>query len=301
MRAPDSAPPSALHSLLTPSELSTADAHNACTSYVLQRMPRLRRAIWWLPGPKREPLIALMAWHLLLQESSDQGRLPGELMGWRAVLSECYGQQPKRTLARALRPPLRDFDWPQDLFQGALEAHAELDRIGSFETRTDLLKQARRQSRGTAWMLLSVVGKRSERCDILADALACALQLIHWLEQLPNCLERGYLPLAIEDLSRHGLNILSLPKETGSPRAQALLASQISWARELLAKGWPLALEIGPYQGRLLSFVLRQQAARLGAMEASQWSLFAAPEPAGWTRILSCLCVSLATRAAPPF
>lgn len=290
-----------MHSLLSPSDLPAAEAQVACNHYVLQRLPRLRHATWWLPAPKRDPLIALLAWHLLLQESSDQGRLAGELMGWRAVLSECYARQPKRILARALHPHIHQFQWPEELLLPALEAQAELDRIGSFETRTDLLKQARRQSRGTAWMLLSVVGKRTERCEILADALACALQLIHWLEQMPSCLERGYLPLAIEDLSRYGLNILSLPQESGGPKAQALVASQISWVRELFAKGWPLVQELGPYQGRLLAFVMRQQAARLGAMEASQWSLFAAPRAAGWTRILSCLCMSFATRAAPPF
>jgi phytoene/squalene synthetase len=254
-----------------------------------------------MQGDLREDVIVILAWQFLLSQCAAQGKLSSELMRWRSLLSESFSPDPERALARALRPTIRRHGLHQAAFTQTLDAFIELTQVGSFETRSDLLQRARQLSENSSLALLSMLGTRNERNEILAVSLGSALQLIHWIENIQACMQREYLPLAVDDLTRHGLNILTLQAPGAKVGERALVADQIQWIRQLLAKGWPLCQELGWYRGRLLAFALRQQAARLGAIEAAGGQLISSPKRAGWFRILACLCGSIVTRSAPRF
>jgi len=106
------------------------------------------------------------------------------------------------------------------------------------------------------------------------------------------------LPLAADDLARHDISILDLGRPEAPRALGALMIEHIAWIRELLERGWPLCAELGPVRGRLLAFLLRQQAARLVCMERGA-ERAAAPKRGGWLRIAACLAASLASTRAP--
>lgn len=296
--------------LLTPEACSRAQAQARCERFLCART----RAWRWLRlgvGPERRgDLAALVAWQRVLRSAPTESSAPrvssaprAEL---RAELERVLGGQPTTPLGLALAGCVRRFALAPELLAGPLAALEEHERVGALTTRGELLALAGRLALPEGRLLLGVLEEPGERARVLSDALCTGLQIARWTLELHSELEQGRLRVPSDELFRCGVTPQLLSLSPADERVRRLVAAQVAWARELLAKGWPLCRELGPRRGRALGFVLRWHAAGLSALELRGFRLAERPPPgslassesAGWLRGAACAAAALVGR--PP-
>jgi len=295
-----------LHALLTPLEVSRAEALSDCEAYLARRfLPwrGLRRAV---PPSAREGFAALYAWHELARELA---ALPGVFERRRALeelgheLERALREDARSPVGRALSFAVRRHGLAEELLRRPLLERRREEHLATFETREALLGHARALAVPEARLYLAVLGETRARAEALADACALALQLTRWLAELAPDLARGVLHLAMDELLRAGVELTELapdaPRRLPSPALTRVLAAEVARARELYARGWELCPLLGPLRGRALAFVLRWNAATLAALEARKLDALRGPPPAGGLRLAACLVTSAATTDPP--
>ena len=291
--------------LLSPTRPSLAEANAMCLRALRGRWKRFGLAYRLLPAESRTDLVAILAWHALVRNAallaSGEDNLKHRLADLRETVADAARPEPLSAIAAALKPAITRHRLSALLFHEPLDELGQAELVRTFETRDALLRHARRLCQGEARLLLRVIGRDSEREDLLATNLALGLQLTRWTLRLYADVGLGQLHVAIEDLTRHGVEVASLRDRVWSERAAALVAGQVAWARELLARGWPLCEELGRWHGRQLAFVLRWHAASLSALEVRNYEPSTRPLPAGLVRVVACGTASLVNPAAPRF
>ncbi len=267
-----------------------------CRRALARRWKRFGVAHALLPSALRDDLVALFAWHELVRTFDDGERGFTEL---DRALEETYSQPPTSSIAAALRQTVHRFDLSALSFRRALEERSRARETGTFESRDALLRHARRIAHPEALAYLRVLGHTGEREETLAKALAEGMQLAAWTVHVERDVARGRLHFAVDDLSANGIDLFSLRSGTSGERWNPLVRAQVAWARQLLAKGWPLCHELGPWRGRQLAWFLRWHAATLAALEARGYDTSRGELPAGWLRVLACTVTALAWRGSP--
>ena len=301
--SPECAP---VHALLTPQELSRAEALAACEAHLARRFRLWKVARRLVPPSAREGFVAVLAWHELARELAE---LPPGFERRRSLeellheLELALREDARSAAGRALSFAVRRHELSEELLRRpALERRRE-EHLATFETREALLGHARALAVPEARLYLALLGTSGARAEVLADTCALALQLTHWLTHLGPDLGRGVLHLPMDELLRAGVALGELtpgaPRARPSPALAHVLAAEVARARELYARGWELCALLGPVRGRALAFVLRWNAAALGALEARGLDALRGPPPAGWLRLAACLTTSLASTAPP--
>jgi phytoene synthase len=225
--------------LLSPATTTAAEALAGCQRFLDRRWkfwPAVRRV---LPLDHRASLLSLCAWHELVRERLGSGRDSAqrlaELDRLAREIQRVYAGELGTPIAIALAPTVRRHGLEPRSFLEPLEERRGSEYVGTFETRGALLAHARAIACPEAGLLLAVLGKRSERNQVRADALAIGLQLGAWTARLADDLELGRLHVPIEDLDRHRLAILDLHLRVPDDRTRSLVRDQIAWARSFLA------------------------------------------------------------------
>jgi phytoene/squalene synthetase len=297
-----------VHELLLPQSLSRAEALERCRRYLERRVPRFRLARLALPRAERDGWIALLAWHRLGRELAGAPGGFERRRGLEELASElalALDERARSPVGIALSFAVRRHDLPEELLRRPLLEWKRDEQLATFETREALLAHARALAAPEGRLLLFVAGAASPRNDVLADALALALQLTHWTANLALELERGRLRIPVDELAKSGVELGALLSREGEGRGREglarVVAEQVSWARGFYAKGWELCHALGHWRGRRLAFVLRWHAAELAALEHARFDALRGPPPSGFVRFLACASTSLATRAAPNF
>lgn len=295
-----------VHALLTPQELSRAEALAACEVHLARRFRPwrlLRRAV---PREAREGFAALLAWHELARELA---ALPAGFERRRSLeelgheLDRALREDARSPVGRALSFSVRRHELSEEFLRRPLLERRREEHLATFETREALLGHARALCAPEARLYLAVLGETRPRAAALADACALALQLTHGLAQLGPDLARGTLNLAMDELLRAGVELAELapdaPRLRPSPALTRVLAAELTHVREQFARGWELCALLGPVRGRALAFVLRWNAATLAALEARGLDALRGPPPAGGLRFAACLAASAWTTAPP--
>jgi phytoene/squalene synthetase len=287
-----------------PQSLSRAAAVEHCRRYLERRVRRFRLARVCLPRAERDEWIALLAWHRLGRELA---ALPGGFERRRGLdelaseLELALDERARSAAGVALSFAVRRHDLPEEWLRRPLLEWKRDETLATFETREALLAHARALAVPEGRLLLRLAGATNPRNEVLADALALALQLTRWSVDLAGELERGRLRIPVDELARSGIELAALLDGRGRDSLARVLAAQVVWTRGFYAKGWELCQALGPWRGRRLAFVLRWNAAALSALEEARFDTLRGPPPAELVRVLACASTSLATRAAPRF
>jgi len=292
-----------VHELLQrrdPAGLEWPRAARAARAFVAARWRRWRWLARAVPRDVADELAVSCAWHGLLRDLS--AAAPGgeaELAAAAEVVEALGRARPTTLLGVGLGALVERHRLPPLLLLRPLRAVRSGMLVHAWQTRAQLAAHAAELAGPEGRVLLAILGVPSEGAELRADALATGLQLAWWTTHLPEGLAAGHLHLAMEDLARHGASPAELTRGSATPALRAAVLDAIGAARALLAKGWPLCLELGPLRGRELAFFLRWHAAALSALERRGGDPLAGPPPAGLGRLAACLGASLATRAAP--
>jgi phytoene/squalene synthetase len=290
-----------VHELLAPGDGRREDALAACRAYLRRTWRRWTWAERLIPVAPREGLVAVLTWQRLTRESA---RAPGferrrGLDELRRELERALAEQARSPAGVVLGWAVRRHALEASWFRGPLEAWSRDQHLATFETREALLTHARALATPEARALLAVAGRRDPRREVLADALGTALQLSDWLAHLRDEFAAGRLRLPLDEVLRAGADLSTLFEGHGRAPLAALVRDAVHWTRGFYEKGWPLCRELGPWEGRVLAFVLRWNAAALTALEYAGCEPRSGGPPAGWPRLVSCGLAGLATRRAP--
>lgn len=290
-----------MHELLEAGYGTRGQALDACRRYLARSWPRWRWAERFLPAARRDGLVAVLTWQ----------RLTRELAGWqgferrrgldllRRELDLAQRERARSAAGTALSWALRRYALEAAWLGDPVSAWARDEHLATFETRAALLAHARALAAPEGRALLAVLERRSPRREVLAETLAVALQLTTWVVGLRDEFAAGRLRLPLDVILRTGVDLTALFEPGGSGALATLLGDEVVFVRGLYAKGWPLCRELGPWEGRLLAFVLRWNAASLSALEFARFQPRPGGPPAGWPRLVTCGLAGLATRGAP--
>ena len=286
-----------VHELLIPDRPTRQEAAERCRRALRERWRGASLAARALGRSVPEEVLALVSWFELLRALDEEERGVEEARG---VVRDLEEGEPRSAIAVLLRPTVSRYSL--SLLDLLAPAHERARPRGVFDTRSELVRHARRLVDPEVRALLRVLGMTGERDEVLARSLALGLQGVRWIRRLPVDVARGRIHLPMDELRSADLNVFELPDALDHKddlRARRIVADEVQWARGELAKGWPLTRELGWRRGRLLAFWLRWNAATLSAVEANGYRVGPRGVPAGWLRLGACAVAAAASPRSP--
>jgi squalene synthase HpnC len=227
---------------------STADdlAYRACRSIALHhyenfpvRGPLLRPA-------ERRDLAAVYAFCRTTDDFGDEAEGDRVLLlaEWGRRLEEALAGHPDagQPVLVALARTARERGLDPHLFLRIVEANRRDQEVRSYPDREALLDYCRHSATPVGRMVLGVAGARGADLGAFSDATCIGLQLANFWQDLAGDRDRGRCYLPLEDCARYGVDPeVELARPAASAALRSLVAEEVSWAREQLARGWPLA------------------------------------------------------------
>ncbi len=209
-------------------------------------------AFLMLPPAKRNAIVAVWDFCRAVDDAADEvvpeGEWPlsdaarqqaeGELALWRRELAHSFdpGGHPETLQGRALKPLVPAFQLPRQPFEDLIdgvEMDLSRDRYGTIE---ELLEYCRRVASAVGLVCIEIFGCRDVGSREYAINLGLALQLTNIARDVGVDLSRGRVYLPQEDLQRFGCTEEALASGVVTPQIRALLAFEISRAREYFVR-----------------------------------------------------------------
>ena len=234
-------------------------------------------ASWLCPPALRPAVTAIYHFARTADDIADEGDAPvrlrlEQLAAYRADLQNVLaGRSPTRQWQAVFDPLarcIRDFALPGALLHDLLDAFEQDVHNPSYPDRTTLLAYCRRSANPVGRLLLHLYGRSDAMSLQRADAICSALQLINFWQDLSVDGPRGrhYVPEADQRL--RGVTLAQLRAGADDERSRALVADLSAWARALMQRGAPLALQLPGRAGWELRLVVQGGLRILDKIEA---------------------------------
>ena len=233
--------------------------------------------------PRLRPPVAAIYWFARTADDiADEGSASAaqrlaDLAAYRDDLACAAAGQTPSTRWRGVFEPLRraidEFALPEPLLADLLSAFSQdvektRDAAG-YQTRAELLDYSRRSADPVGRLLLHLYGVNDAASLAQSDCICSALQLINFWQDLSQDLPRGRYYLPHEDCIRYGVSQDDLLALRQTPQATALIAAEVQWARELMARGAPLVHTLAGRAGWELRLVVQGGLRILDRIEAA--------------------------------
>ncbi len=169
----------------------------------------LAAAFFLLPKAKRRAMVALYAFCRAVDDVADDDAMPlakraERLRQWRDdIRRACEWGEPHFELCRELRPFIRQFDLPIELFEELLdgmESDLEKTRYTDFD---ELKLYCYRAASVVGLLSIRIFGCAGDQAKRYAENLGQALQLTNILRDVPEDANRGRIYLPQSMLEKH--------------------------------------------------------------------------------------------------
>ena len=147
----------------------------------------------------------------------------------------CLWRSPK--LCGSLRFPKREF---ADL----LTAFRQDQRVGRYETFTDLLGYCRYSANPVGHLVLYLCGYRDAERHRLSDYTCTALQLANFWQDVSADFQKGRIYLPLEDLRRFGVSEEAIRDGENSAAFCEMMRFEVERTRQWFAQGLPLVKKV---------------------------------------------------------
>jgi phytoene synthase len=235
-------------------------------------------SFWFLSPERRRAIAAVYAYSRRLDDCVDaavEGCLDREearrgLDRLRALLQSEEGDP----LGPALADTIRRFSIPlapfHDLIAG-MEMDLEVDRYATFE---ELRGYCYRAASTVGLICIEIFGNDGAAARPPAIDLGIAMQLTNVLRDIPEDLRRGRIYLPREDLARFGYSEEDLARQVVNGAFQALMAFQVSRARDYFARAAGLLSHLKPESRRCPALLASFYLAILDRIERANHDVF---------------------------
>ena len=205
-------------------------------------------AFLMLPPAKRNAIVAVWDFCRAVDDAVDEvvpegqwpltaearARAERQLSSWRAELARCFDATaaPETRQGKALQPLIAEFHLPRTPFEDLIDGVAMDLAKDRYETIAELLEYCRRVASAVGLVCIEIFGCRDARSRDYAINLGLALQLTNIVRDVGVDLRRARVYLPQEDLRRFNCTEDALKAGIVTPPVQALLAFEITRARE---------------------------------------------------------------------
>jgi phytoene synthase len=150
------------------------------------------------------------------------------------------GNVPDDPLFRDVARVMREHSLPPQLFADLLDAFSQDVTKKRYANFADVLDYCRRSANPVGRLLLHLFKRTTDSELARSDAICSALQLINFWQDVDIDYAKGRVYLPQDEMAAHGVGEPHLAGKICDRAWQALMAFQVSRARELLLKGAPL-------------------------------------------------------------
>lgn len=212
-------------------------------------------------------------------------------------LERAYAGRAEHPLLVRLQATLRECALPREPFVRLIEANRLDQHVSRYETWAQLRAYCALSADPVGELVLGVLGLATPARIALSNAICTALQLAEHCQDVAEDLARGRVYLPAEDLARFGCSTADLTATHASAPLRAVLAFEVTRARELLDVGAPLIDELPGARARLAvaAFAAGGRSA-LAAIERAGYDVLPGPPRAGKGRRALVLAATLACR-----
>jgi hydroxysqualene synthase len=260
------------------------------------------------PPALRPAVAAIYAFARTADDLADEGDAPAQerladLAAYRADLdATCLGRAPSLRWARVfapLRVQMAVHTLPVPLLTDLLSAFEQDVVQHDHADRAGLLDYCRRSANPIGRLLLHLYGVDDALALRRSDAICTALQLANFWQDLSVDTRRGRLYLPAADRARHGVAGAELLEQRDTPPVRALVAEMVSWTRELMRFGAPLAHTLPGRAGWELRLVVQGGLRILDKIEAMGFATLQRRPTLRWFDVPLMVWRALRMRRAP--
>ncbi len=164
---------------------------------------------------------------------------------------------------------------PWQAFHDLLCAFEQDVRVKRYADLSSLLDYCARSANPVGHLMLHLYEVRNEQAFQQSDAICTGLQLTNfWQDVAIDWLkDRVYLPQ--DAMARHGVTEAQIATNRCDPAWQALMAEQVTLARQCLLQGWPLPASLPWRAGLELRLVIQGGLRILSRLEQLHYDVFA--------------------------
>lgn len=259
-----------------------------------------------LPRRARAHLLAVYGFARLVDELGDAvGPSPAKRLAaldWlQAGLERAFAGEAEHPLLIRLGVTVRECRLTRDPFVRLIEANRLDQRVSRYQTWAQLREYCSLSADPVGELVLAIFGLSNPARIELSNSICTALQLAEHCQDVGEDFARGRVYLPQDDLVRFAASETDLAREYASEELRAVLAFEVTRARELLVAGTPLIAQLhGRPKLAVAAFVAGGHAA-LDAIVRARYDVLAGPPQAGRGRRALALAVALRdARGASP-
>ncbi len=236
-----------------------------------------------LPRRERAHLLAIYGFARLVDELGDS--LPGDrdaALDWLdGELDEAFAGRAGHPLMVRLQATIAACGLTRDPFARLIEANRVDQRKTSYATWAELRAYCALSADPVGELVLQVFGAATPGRIALSDSICTALQLVEHCQDVAEDRDNGRVYLPQEDLERFACPPQALHADHAGPELRAVIAFEVSRARELLAAGTPLVRELRGRARLGVAAYIGGGLAALDAIERAGADVLAGPPRAG--------------------
>jgi len=251
-----------------------------------------------LPRRARAHLLAVYGFARLVDELGDAvGPSPVERLAaldWlEADLGRAFAGEAEHPLLVRLGASVRECALPRAPFLRLIEANRVDQRVSRYRSWAQLREYCALSADPVGELVLAIFGLSTPARVELSNSICTALQLAEHCQDVAEDFARDRVYLPQEDLDQFAATEADLQREHASKELQAVLAFEVTRARELLTAGTPLVAELhGRPKFAIAAFIAGGHAA-LDAIVRARYDVLAGPPRAGRARRVLALVATL--------
>jgi squalene synthase HpnC len=251
-----------------------------------------------LPRRARAHLLAVYGFARLVDELGDaDGPSPAErfaALDWLEVeLERAFAGDAEHPLLVRLGVSVRECGLPREPFLRLIEANRVDQRVSRYRSWEQLREYCALSADPVGELVLAIFGLSTPARVELSNSICTALQLAEHCQDVAEDFARDRVYLPQEDLARFAATDADLQRAHASKELQAVLAFEVTRARELLIAGTPLIAELhGRPKFAVAAFVAGGHAA-LDAIVRARYDVLVGPPRAGRARRVLALAATL--------
>ena len=254
------------------------EAYRYCTDLTRRRARNFYYAFFMLPRDKRRAICAAYAFCRLSDDYSDE-EIPIDekrelLAGLRRELDQAFDEGPESPVFTALVDASRNYGIPREYFHEIING-VEMDLVNdSYATFEELYEYCYRVASVVGLVCIEIFEYTDPRVREYATDMGIAMQLTNILRDVEEDCARGRVYLPQNELAQHGVTVELLRAGDTGPEFKAMMAQQVSRAREYFGRSEALMPLLAP-RSRLCPVVLRAlYSTLLDRIEARDYDVF---------------------------